>query len=62
MSKDFIDLKAIIRAELPYIGIKPYSHNIISLTLGQILKEYGKESYNSVIKDLDLEKKGWDKI
>ena len=60
-TKTIEELKQIIREEKPFVDLKPYSHNIISLTLQQIAKEYGYDAANNIIKELELEKKGWRK-
>ena len=49
----------IIKKEEPYIDIKPYSHNIISITLMKINKDFGKKYANIAIKKYNLENKGW---
>ena len=48
--------------EIPYIDIKPYSHNIISLELRLISEKYGMTTANQVIEDFRLDTKGWSKI
>lgn len=48
-----------IARQARYVDIKPYSHNIISLTLGMIAEHYGQEEANKAIIDFDLEEKGW---
>ena len=53
------ELIAQIRKEIPYIDIKPYSHNIIGLVLGQIADKFGKEEAEKQIKTLGLDKRGW---
>ena len=55
------ELKEIIERERDFIGIKPYSHNIISLVLLQISKEYSREEANKCIDEFELEKHGWKK-
>lgn len=39
----------------------PYSHNIISLALGAVAREYGKAEANKLIDKHDLEDLGWEK-
>ena len=53
------ELRTKIEKELPYINIKPYSHNIIGLLLGQIEKMYGKDVVNKTIRELKLHQLGW---
>jgi hypothetical protein len=50
--------KSIIK-EIPYIGIKQYSHNIIGLQLSAIGKKYGHNEVVKTIKEFKLDKKGW---
>jgi hypothetical protein len=50
-----------ISQEIKYVNVKPYSHNIIGLTL-RILKEdhnYDDEKIKLVVTTFGLHKKGW---
>jgi hypothetical protein len=51
-----------IKREAPYVDVKPYSHNIISLVLSAIAKEYGQAEANRAIEDFGLEELGWNKV
>lgn len=62
MDKTLKDIRDKIKKEVPYVDMKPYSHNLISLYLMQINKEFGKEEANKVIDDFDLELLGWHKV
>ena len=55
----YIKLFNKISNEVLYIGIKEYSHNIISICLEQIYKEIGIDKLKEVIKIQGLDKKGW---
>lgn len=48
-----------IRKELPYVDIKPYSHNIISIGLRAVAKKFGEKEANKIIEELKLERLGW---
>ncbi len=48
-----------IEDEIPYIDIKKYSHNIITLYLQAIDNNYGTDKANEVIKELKLNTMGW---
>ena len=61
MAKTLKELRAQIKKEVPYVDIKPYSHNIIGLVLMQIAKEFGKGEDNKAIDDFGLVKLGWRK-
>lgn len=50
-----------IEDERPYVGLKPYSHNIINISLRAIAQDYGREVANKVIEDCELEVLGWNK-
>ena len=52
-------LREDIAKEVPFVDIKPYSHNIISLVLMQISSEYGAGHANKAIRDFGLEERGW---
>ena len=43
-------------------GIKPYSHNIIGLTLNGIAGEFGMAEANRAIRDFGLEELGWREV
>ena len=53
------ELRVKILTQIPYIDIKPYSHNIISMTLQIIEDKYGVEKAIEVIKNCRLDKHGW---
>lgn len=52
-------LRDDIRAEARYVGIKPYSHNIIGLALQMIAKDFGKAEANKAVRDFKLTAKGF---
>ena len=60
--KTLRELRRRISEEVPHVGIKPYSHNIISLLLMQIQSVYGTETANKAIEDFCLEALGWRQI
>ena len=55
------ELKEIIDRERDFVDVKPFSHNIISLTLSEIANTYGEDEANKAIDDFDLEELGWRK-
>jgi hypothetical protein len=59
--KTLQELKEIIRIERDFIGIKPYSHNIIGLVLLQISEEYSRKEANKCIDEFELQRYGWKK-
>jgi len=59
MKKTLKELRAGIKKEVPYVDLKPFSHNIISIGLMIIAKEYGKEEANKAIRDFGLDELGW---
>ncbi len=54
-----IELRAKCKAEAAWIGIKPYSHNIVGLILTDIAELYGDREAEKAIDDFGLKKKGW---
>ena len=48
-----------IKKEIPFIDVKPYSHNIINLNLMILEKKYGQEEVNKLIKKTKLKDLGW---
>jgi len=61
MLKTLEELREKIEDEVPYVDVKPYSHNIIGLLLSQIAKEHGRAEANKAIEDFGLEELGWSK-
>ena len=55
-------LRGRIEQETPFVGIKPYSHNIIGIVLNQIASEFGLDEANRAIDDFGLEELGWRKV
>lgn len=51
-----------IDSEVKYVDVKPYSHNIISLTLQHVNAQCGKQYANQLIDEFDLEDLGWHKV
>ncbi len=43
----------------PYVGRKPYSHNIIRIVLAEIEKKFGRAEANRAVRDFNLERKGF---
>ena len=62
MAKTLKELRKMIEKEVPYVDIKQYSHNIISLVLMQISSQFGPAEANKAIEDFDLESMGWRKV
>jgi hypothetical protein len=59
MKKSLTQLRKEIRAEVPYVDVKPFSHNIIGCLLRIIDRDYGKDEANRAIKDCGLLRLGW---
>lgn len=55
------ELYARIEREVEFIDIKPYSHNIISLNLRIICKEFGYNKANKTIDKFSLTSLGFNK-
>ncbi len=51
-----------VEEQAEWLDIKPYSHNIIGLTLQMIDDYYGTHEVINAIYDNDLEDKGWGHI
>lgn len=52
-------LRTTIRCEAKTVNVKTHSHNIISITLRQIAKEFGNTEANKAITDFKLKQLGW---
>ena len=59
IDEELVKRRESIIKEIPYIGIKQYSHNIIGLQLSAIGKKYGHDEVVKTIKEFGLDKKGW---
>ena len=49
----------IIKNEIPYVDMRTYSHNIISMELNIISSIYGDDVADAVIKFLKIDDLGW---
>jgi hypothetical protein len=59
MSDTLSELRDRIRWEAPYVGRKPYSHNIIRIVLAEIEKNFGRAEENRAVRNFNLERKGF---
>jgi hypothetical protein len=50
-----------IMEEIPFVDVKPYSSNIINISLIAIAQGWGDKEANSLIEDYGLEEIGWHK-
>ena len=48
-----------IKEEIPFVDIKPYSHNIIGLQLQLLAEKFGQAEANKVIRETPLKDLGW---
>tara|TARA_R110002096_G_scaffold369153_1_gene562444 strand:+ start:733 stop:936 length:204 start_codon:yes stop_codon:yes gene_type:complete len=53
------ELIIAIKNEIPFVDIKPYSHNIIGLKLELLEKEFGEKEVIELIKNTNLKYLGW---
>lgn len=53
------ELRATIKQEARYVDVRTHSHNIISISLQCIAKDFGTAEANRAIRDFKLNKKGW---
>lgn len=59
MSETLRQLRQRIKREAPCVGKRPYSHNIIRLTLAEIDRRFGRPEANKAVVDFKLESKGF---
>jgi hypothetical protein len=57
--KTLQDYRDTIKREAKDIGLKPYSHNIISMSLRIIADKFGKDKANETIRICRLKRLGW---
>lgn len=50
-----------IRKNAPWVNKKSHSHNLITICLQAISKQFGSDEANKAIDDFKLEKLGWTK-
>lgn len=62
MSKTLQEWKEVIEREVYYVDVKPYSHNIISLALNAIARDFGNKEANKAIDEFGLGEYGWRKV
>lgn len=62
MMESKTDIIIKILNEIPFINKKPYSHNIISLNLMILERDYGEEEVINLIKTTKLKNLGWGHI
>ena len=64
MSKKYTksEIHEKIEEEVPYVGVKPFSHNLIGMLLNMLAKQYGQEEANKAIEYYELEELGWSKV
>ena len=48
-----------INEEIPYVDIKPYSHNIIGLELSMLDEVAGREAVIELVRTTELRNLGW---
>jgi len=53
------ELRATLKREASYVGKKPFSHNIIRITLSIIADEFGGAEANKAVRDFRLKRKGF---
>ena len=62
MDTRLAQLRDTIRREAKHIDRKPYSHNIVQMTLQQIDQEFGTVDANQAIRDFKLERKEFNEV
>ena len=62
MKKTLKELRDQIREYIKTIDVKPYSSNLITMTLQKIDKQHGREKASQTIDLLNLESLGYKKI
>jgi len=59
VSETLRQLRQRIKREAPYVGKRPYSHNIIRLALAEIDRRFGRPAANMTVVNFKLESKGF---
>lgn len=55
-------IRVEIENEMEFVGLKPYSHNLISMRLRHIAKLGGAKEANRTIDELGLKDLGWHRV
>ena len=58
-NEEYQKIVETIDKEVDFIGVRPYSHNIIGFALAGAAKKFGKEVANDLIDEFNLEDHGW---
>jgi hypothetical protein len=55
---------AVIHEEAQYVGIKPFSHNLIGLCLAELEKRHNftKDQISALVVQCGLDSKGWEHL
>ena len=56
--KTLEELRQMIKDERPFVNKRPFSHNIISFTLREIDRRFGKAESQKAIRELGLKRLG----
>lgn len=59
---DYIRIVDQIDANIDYIDIKPFSHNIIGLCLQEAAEKFGDDTANDLIQEFRLDVYGWNAV
>lgn len=59
MSKTKEEIIAVIKKEIPFVDVKPFSHNIINLELNILEEVAGEQAVIELIKTTQLKNLGW---
>ena len=62
MPETLEELRDKIKYESDFVGVKPFSHNLIGICLSRIAKEFGQEEANKAIRDFGLDNLGWNVV
>jgi len=57
--RTLLQWKNLILNELPYVDVKEYSHNIITLSLRSVASGWGEKTANKIVREFGLDKLGW---
>ena len=59
---EYIKIIKTIKKEIPFVDIKPFSHNIINLELQILSEKFGEDKVKQVISETKLKHLGWGHI
>ena len=56
---EYIKILDDIKREIPFVDVKPYSHNIININLMMLGEKFGEDKVKEIVSQTQLKYLGW---